>query len=244
MIKNCLLLFLLFSVYIISLSASIAQAAVTILDNFNRSDDPINGPWTIQNGTFNIINNAVQGGDYAIATFNGKSSTILEADVEATGSGVQYVALVLGYRDLNNNYFIKAQDDDGGTPDFNRLYCYYGNNHPLPIWFNDPISLSPSFTSAHMRVEYNPSTNNITITFSNIDGGSGTQQYICADAPLTGGNGIGIGSFNISRGKLDNFIADLNPVATIPSLTEWGMIIFVVLAGLGSVYYLRRRRSA
>ena len=243
MIKNRLLLFLLFSLYIISLSASLAQAAVKILDDFNRSDGPIDGNWTMQGGTFNIINNAVQGGDYAIATFNGMSSNILEADIEATGSGVQYVALVLGYHDLNNNYFMKAQDDDGGTPEFNRLYCYYGNNIPLPNWANDPISLSPSFTSAHMRVEYNPSTHNVTINFSNIDGGSGTQQYTCPDAPLTGGNGIGIGSFNISRGKLDNFAADLTPVA-IPTLTEWGMIIFVVLAGLGAVYYLRRQRRA
>jgi hypothetical protein len=243
MIKNRLLLFLLFSLYIISLSASLAQAAVTILDNFNHSDGPIDGTWTVQSGTFNIVNNAVQGGDYALATFNGKSSNILEADVEATGSGIQYVALVLGYRDLNNNYFIKAQDDDGGTPDFNRLYCYYGNNHQLPHWANDPISLSPSFTNAHMRVEYNPSTHNITIIFSNVDGVSGTQQYICPDAPLTGGNGIGMGSFNISRGKLDNFAADLPSVA-IPTMTEWGMIVFAVLAGFGAVCYLRRQRRA
>ena len=243
MIQNRLLLFLLFSLYIISLSASLAQAAVKILDDFNRSDGPIDGNWTMQGGTFNIINNAVQGGDYAIATFNGMSSNILEADIEATGSGVQYVALVLGYHDLNNNYFMKAQDDDGGTPEFNRLYCYYGNNIPLSNWTNDPISLSPSFTSAHMRVEYNPSTHDVTITFSNIDGGSGTQQYICPDAPLTGGNGIGMGSFNISRGKLDNFAADLPSVA-VPTLTEWGMIVFVALAGLGAVYYLRRQRRA
>jgi hypothetical protein len=240
MIKIRLLLFLLFSLYIISLSANIVQAAVTILDNFNRSDGPIDWTWTVQSGTFNIVNNAVQGGDFALATFNGKSSNILEADVEATDSGVQYVALVLGYRDLNNNYFIKAQDDDGDTPEFNRLYCYYGNNIPHPNWTNDPISLSPSFTSAHMRVEYNPSTRNVTINFSNIDGGSGTQQYICPDAPLTGGNGIGIASFNISRGKLDNFAADLPSVA-IPTMTELGMIIFIALAGIGSVYYLRKQ---
>jgi len=29
---------------------------------------------------------------------------------------------------------------------------------------------------------------------------------------------------------------------TVPTLNEWGMIIFMVLAGLGAVYYLRRRR--
>jgi hypothetical protein len=30
----------------------------------------------------------------------------------------------------------------------------------------------------------------------------------------------------------------------IPTLNEWGMIIFVVLAGLGAVYYLRRQKTA
>jgi len=30
----------------------------------------------------------------------------------------------------------------------------------------------------------------------------------------------------------------------IPTMNEWGMIIFMVLAGLGAVYYLRRQRRA
>ena len=30
----------------------------------------------------------------------------------------------------------------------------------------------------------------------------------------------------------------------VPTMTEWGMIIFVLLAGLGSVYYLRKQRKA
>ena len=33
-----------------------------------------------------------------------------------------------------------------------------------------------------------------------------------------------------------------NGVANVPTMNEWGMIIFMVLAGLGSVYYLRRQR--
>jgi len=36
------------------------------------------------------------------------------------------------------------------------------------------------------------------------------------------------------------------PFATtsVPTMTEWGMIIFMVLAGLGAVYYMRRQRRA
>jgi len=35
----------------------------------------------------------------------------------------------------------------------------------------------------------------------------------------------------------------LKPTA-VPTMGEWGMIIFMILAGLGSVYYLRRQRRA
>ena len=31
---------------------------------------------------------------------------------------------------------------------------------------------------------------------------------------------------------------------SVPTMTEWGMIIFIALAGLGSVYYLRRQTRA
>ncbi len=32
--------------------------------------------------------------------------------------------------------------------------------------------------------------------------------------------------------------------ANIPTMTEWGMIIFVVLAGLGAVFFMRRQKTA
>ena len=32
--------------------------------------------------------------------------------------------------------------------------------------------------------------------------------------------------------------------ANIPTMNEWGMIMFVVLAGLGAVYYIRRQKRA
>ena len=31
--------------------------------------------------------------------------------------------------------------------------------------------------------------------------------------------------------------------SSIPTMTEWGMIIFILLAGFGAVYYLRRQRN-
>ena len=37
-------------------------------------------------------------------------------------------------------------------------------------------------------------------------------------------------------------IGPTNGPASVPSMTEWGMIIFLVLAGLGSIYSLKRKR--
>jgi len=31
---------------------------------------------------------------------------------------------------------------------------------------------------------------------------------------------------------------------SIPTMTEWGMIIFILLAGLGAIYFMRRLRKA
>jgi hypothetical protein len=43
------------------------------------------------------------------------------------------------------------------------------------------------------------------------------------------------------RGSVGVTIAQ-STVSAVPTMTEWGMIIFMVLAGLGAVYYMRRQR--
>jgi len=35
----------------------------------------------------------------------------------------------------------------------------------------------------------------------------------------------------------------VNRISTIPTLSQWGMIIFMVFAGIGAVFYLRRKRA-
>jgi hypothetical protein len=32
------------------------------------------------------------------------------------------------------------------------------------------------------------------------------------------------------------------PATSVPTMTEWGMILFIAIAGLGAVYYLKRQR--
>jgi hypothetical protein len=47
-----------------------------------------------------------------------------------------------------------------------------------------------------------------------------------------------------NKGVLLHYSSALPPSqpVSIPTITEWGMIIFMVLAGLGAVYYLRKQR--
>jgi hypothetical protein len=40
------------------------------------------------------------------------------------------------------------------------------------------------------------------------------------------------------------FSLTINATPAVPTMTEWGMIILVILLGIGSIYYLRRRVAA
>ena len=51
----------------------------------------------------------------------------------------------------------------------------------------------------------------------------------------TNGNGNTTRSVNLTVNTL---------LSAVPTLTEWGMITLIVLLGIGSVYYLRKRRLA
>jgi hypothetical protein len=134
------------------------------------------------------------------------------------------VALVLAYADISNNLFLKVQRQSGGEG-FNNAACYYGNNGPsFGLGF---FSLDSVFATAHMKV----TPKGTTMTFSDIDGGTATQTYVCNDAPATGGVGIG-GYTAIAR--LDNFSAGGDPPPVpVPSVPPRALIaLAAVFAGL------------
>lgn len=90
------------------------------------------------------------------------------------------------------------------------------------------------------------------ITGSTIPGGSISNPGFCTitvdvTAQNAGSylNSVDVGALHTDRG--DNTVVPAAVILTVssspvPTLNEWGMIIFMGLAGLGSVYYLRRRR--
>lgn len=68
--------------------------------------------------------------------------------------------------------------------------------------------------------------------------------------PVNGIAGLARDNTNVPGTSWSNLTVDTAieirsaSINAVPSMTEWGMIIFIAVAGLGSVYYLRRHKRA
>jgi len=84
------------------------------------------------------------------------------------------------------------------------------------------------------------STSPGTWWFLNVSGTQSLSYVDVSDSDASGGNPIicTTGCIGLNENN-DNWVGLL---VAIPTMTQWGMILFMVLAGLGAVYYLRRRR--
>ncbi|NJD61073.1 MAG: hypothetical protein FIA98_16900 [Anaerolineae bacterium] len=172
------------------------------LDDFNRPNGSLGASWSPVNGTISIASNRAQTTSgyttTALAVYSGIGVNNMEADISTQGTTVQYSALVLNYGAGVNNLFIKIQDNshDGR---FDTGGCYLGNNGAgFGLGF---FGLSSSFTSAHLSVKVS-AARVVTIKLSHIDGGTGTQTYVCSGAPAFEGSSVGIGSYG--GGRIDN----------------------------------------
>ncbi|TAN40067.1 MAG: IPTL-CTERM sorting domain-containing protein [Nitrospirae bacterium] len=95
----------------------------------------------------------------------------------------------------------------------------------------------------------NPGDFLITVSPAASVAGGGTTTFTVQFTP----SAIGLRTATISIANDDGdenpyvfAVQGLSPgeVKTVPTMNEWGMIIFMLLAGLASVYYLRRQRRA
>jgi len=78
-----------------------------------------------------------------------------------------------------------------------------------------------------------------------------TWTYTCTVDNVTSGfindvtvTGTVVGGPTVSDNDDAQVRVQSPPAKVIPTMTEWGMIIFIILAGLGSIYYIRRHRRA
>ena len=199
-----------------------ADAATIVFDNFGPGDAyNISTGWTIEN-------NAEIAASF-IPTASGNVSDIWLAAGRIAGSNTLEVALMT---------------DSGGQPGsvietwtFNGVMGTFGNNNPLL----HGIGAGTAHISA------------------------GVTYWLAASAPVAGGwdawnlaspvdTGVIESSTSVGFGGPWSTVNDTNrpafrvaiadpTVTTVPTLNEWGMIIFIMLAGVGSVYYLRRQKT-
>ncbi|HNS52822.1 MAG TPA: hypothetical protein PKO09_16780 [Anaerolineae bacterium] len=181
-----------------------AGGTQAILDDFNRADGPIGPDWTVHAGYCNVVGNAATCGNMGVATFNGApgDGNMVELDLAVFSTSLDYQGVVLNYGAGVNNPFIKVQNQSGGMQ-FCNAACYIGNNGGGGSFGLGFFSLTQCFGSAHMAVTR--VGNDVTIEFTNIDGGAQPPQtYVCTGAPTPEGTGIGINGYS-ALDRVDNF---------------------------------------
>ncbi len=173
-----------------------------VLDDFNRADGPLGPNWTVRDGLCGIFSNQASCGNVGRATFNNApgDGNAAEMDIACISTALDYEALLLDYGAGATNLFIKVQNQSGDLM-FHNAACYTGNNGaPFGPGF---FALTSPFSTAHMTVTR--VGNDVTILFSNIDGGGQPdQEYLCSGAPPVEGTGIGIAGY-AQFDRVDNF---------------------------------------
>ncbi len=220
---------------IVLLAGALAQAGV--IDDFNRPDAPTLGSnWTMQNGGAEIIGNMARSGgggqNTVLATYNGVTANGAFVDVYNMDTSLSYLALVLGYADINNNYFIKVQNQSSGDS-FGNAAFYYGNNGSGGS--GSFFTLGAPFSSGRLTAFMSGTLATLWID-SNFDG-TAEQTYTHDYGVDTGGAGIGLGLYG--TGRVDNFGTG-EFVAAIP---EPGTLALLA-CGLGLIGLRARRRSS
>ena len=213
----------------------VSFCAGAILDDFNRPDAGTLGPsWTAVSGGAQIISNQAAGlSDWSLVVYNGVSASGAYVDVYNTGTGLQYAALVLGYSGINDNYFIKVQNQSGGNS-FGHYAFYFGNNGSGGGG-GSFSGLNTPFSSGRIWATYSGMTAWLYID-SDFDGVA-DQQYSHTYSAAVSGSGIGLAFYGATR--VDNFGAGSPVLSEIPEPGAFGM----ALAGLGAVVLLRLRRK-
>ncbi len=143
------------------------------------------------------------------------------------------------YGDVNNV---------GQVPDGTALLLYNHDTDPFDFNFSSDILRVGAYVTC-------ADDNTNTVTLNVYDSGNTlleSQSVPCVDISNLGTNFIGIqNSGGIQRIEfigaymvIDLLTFEEGVGVQVPTMNEWGLIIFMVFAGLGAIYYLRKKRIA
>ncbi|MEJ5301501.1 MAG: choice-of-anchor Q domain-containing protein [Thermodesulforhabdaceae bacterium] len=149
--------------------------------------------------------------------------------------------------DLDGNpRFVDGNGDGTATVDMG-AFEYQSVYYTLQVTISGTGSGTVSATGCTLNWTGNTGTctasHGTSITLSATpSSGSTFAGWSNGTGSASGCSGTGTCSFTITQNS--SITATFNQsqgAVAVPTMTEWGMIMFMIIAGLGSVYYLRRR---
>ena len=230
------------STAVIAAAFSLVAASVPVgaqtLDFFNRPDSTnLGANWTDATGSWSIVGGKATNApnsQYNLTVYNAANATSAQVDIfKAATNTLDYAGVVLGYKDLDNNIFIKVQNNNSGL-NFDRIFGYFGNNGEGNFFdLTSPFSsgrLAATLVGNRVNVSIDPdftgtAIQNYSFTYS--------ESQIAALGNQIGLNGYGGGS------TYDNFGTVASAALPVPEPSTLGA---TALAGL-VVMWLKRKQK-
>jgi len=141
-----------------------------------------------------------------------------------------------------NGDYVEGQRSVSGqvvSGTFNLVFSSNGlsNDCSPGNWVDLNFSVNGQVVATH-RVNIGDTSATVPFTLPSPVSGTLTARIEETNTVCSNGGSIQIADTGASTLELSE------SVQAIPTMTQWGMIIFILLAGLGSVYYLRRQKRA
>ena len=177
-------------------SASTGRAT-SACDDFNRANSASMGAdWIEQTGDIEVASNQGHGLiNFSLMTHANASGSYIGSTMSTRfdhGGGLVYVALVAGYATLNDNVFVKLQDNDiDGL--YDRLFFYYGNS--AGSWGQSAyyFDLATPTLSGNMSMSFDPTGDIVYIDIENDMSGLTESFSSIGLLAVAGGLGTGYG---------------------------------------------------
>lgn len=232
------------SITVIAAAFSLVAASVPVsaqtLDFFNRPDSTnLGANWTDGIGSWSIVggkatNTPNSRSRYNLTVYNATNATSAQVDIfKAATNTLDYAGVVLGYKDLDNNIFIKVQNNNLGL-NFDSIIGYFGNNG-VGKFFN----LTSPFSSGRLAAILVGNTVNVSIDPDFTGTAIQNYSFTYSESQIaTLGNQIGLNGYG-GGSTYDNF-GTVSAALPVPEPSTLGA---TALAGLVGMWFKRKQKQ-